>query len=233
MPFMMYPGKGHGFANTLIHLCDFFSNHPDGVVHESIKDYEIGEWITFNFPITERTDLPEYKPNIFINQHTVHSVHPLISKLISPSDKLQTLIDQHMTLINGIDFGMHIRRGAHARDSRAIVQSDNDVFASDAAIQLFKSMSKGKKFFLASDSPETKKMFPNARTIDTTIAVVHDECQSVSTKDRRNIFLDFFLLSKCPRLILTGGNFPNLPGLSTFGYMAAMYGSKPWQLVQN
>lgn len=233
MPFVMYPGKGHGFANTLIHLCDFFSNHPDGLVHESIKDYELDEWLTFHFPLTDRTDLPEYKPKIFINQYTIQAVHPLIRRLISPSDKLQQLINSHMNLLDDIEFGMHIRRGAHARDSRAIVQSDGDVFASDDAVNQFRMLSKGKTFFLASDSPDTKKMFPDARTVDTTIAVVHDECPAVLTKDRRNIFLDFFLLSKCPRLILSGGNFPHLPGLSTFGYMAAVYGNKPWQLIHN
>lgn len=233
MPFVMYPGKGHGFANTLIHLCDFFSNHPDGLVHESIKDYELGEWLTFHFPLTDRTDLPEYKPKIFINQYTIQAVHPLIRRLISPSEKLQNLIDSHIHLIDGIQFGMHIRRGAHAKDSRPIVQSDGDVFASDDAVSRFKLLSEGKTFFLASDSPETKKMFPDARTVDTTIAVVHDECPAVLTKDRQNIFLDFFLLSKCPRLVLTGGNFPHLPGLSTFGYMAAVYGHKSWELLKN
>jgi hypothetical protein len=233
MPFMMYPGKGHGFANTLIHLCDFFSNHPDGLVHESIKDYELSEWIDFHFPITDRTDLPVYTPKIYISQHTVQVVHPLIRKLISPSKKLQKLINKNMSLLDGIQFGMHIRRGAHATDSRAIVQSDNDVFASDSSVKMFRSLSEGKTFFLASDSPETKKMFPDARTIDTTIAVVHDECPNVPTNDRRNIFLDFFLLSNCPKLYLTGGNFPQLPGLSTFGYMSAIYGNKPWELVQN
>jgi hypothetical protein len=233
MPFVMYPGKGHGFANTLIQLCDFFTNHPEGLVHESIKDYELGEWLTFNFPLTDRTDLPEYKPKIFINQYTIQAVHPLIRRLISPSEKMQKLIDSNMNLIDGIDFGMHIRRGAHASDSRVIVQSPDDVFASDKAVEMFQSLSKGKTFFLASDSPLTKKLFPGARTVDTTIAVVHDECPTVETKDRRNIFLDFFLLSKCPQLFLTGGNFPQLPGLSTFGYMAAVYGGKPWQLIQN
>ena len=233
MPFMMYPGKGHGFANTLIHLCDFFSNHPDGLVHESIRDYELGEWLTFNFPLTDRTDLPVYEPKIFINQYTVQQVHPLVRKLIRPSDKLEKLLELHKKLLEGIELGVHIRRGACAPDSRKVVQSEKDVFANDTAVEKFKALTNGRAFFLASDSPETKKLFPTARTIDTTIAVVHDECPELPPDDRRNIFVDFFLLSMCPRVHATGGSFPNFPGLSTFGYMAAIYGNKPWELVMN
>lgn len=229
----MYPGKGHGFANTLIHLCDFFTHHPDGVVHESIKDYELGEWLTFNFPITKRTDLPVYEPKIFINQYTIQQVHPLVRKLIRPSKKLEKLIEQHKALLDGVEFGVHVRRGASAPDSRKVVQLESAVYANDIAIDRFKALTNSRTFFLASDSPETKKLFPTARTLDTKIAVVHDECPDVPPDDRVNIFVDFFLLSMCPKVYGTGGNFPQMPGLSTFGYMAAIYGNKPWELVMN
>lgn len=231
MPYMMYPQKGAGFANILIHLCDFFKNHPDGLVHESIKDYDLGRWLTFHFPLTARTDLPVYEPKIYINPYTIHEVHPLIRKLISPSPELKQVLNAvHVP----VAAGMHIRRGASSNDSRIVVQKDTDVFANEGALETFKKVYKlHDSIFLASDSPETKKLFPNAKTIDTTIAVVHDECPNAPTNDRRNIFVDFFLLSLCPKLYITGGNFPQLPGLSTFGYMAAVYGNKPWQFVQN
>lgn len=229
----MYPGKGHGFANTLIHLCDFFYTHPDGLVHESIRDYEVGDWIDFQFPLTDRTDLPVYRPTIYINQYTIQNVHPLVRKLIRPSKRLQVLIDAHAHLLTDVTVGVHVRRGASAPDSRVIVQADTDVFANENAIRKFRELTTGKTYFLASDSPETKKMFEGARTIDTTISVLHDECPGAPTSDRRNVFLDFFLLSQCPKLFVTGGKFPELPGLSTFGYMAAVYGSKPWELFTN
>jgi hypothetical protein len=232
MPYMMYPQKGAGFANTLIYLCDFFTHHPDGLVHESIKDYELGRWLTFHFPVTDRTDLPVYKPQIYINPHTIQNVHPLVRKLISPSAELQKVIDEHD--LKGVKAGLHIRRGAAAEDSRVVVQNATDVFADDKAVDVFVNISKRETpFFLASDSPETKRKFPNALTIDTTIAVVHDECPNASTNERRNIFVDFFLLSRCPKLYITGGNFPQLPGLSTFGYMAAIYGNVPFELINN
>ena len=232
MVHMMYPQKGAGFANTLIHLCDFFSQHPDGLVHESIKDYELGRWLTFHFPLTTRTDLPVYEPKIYINPHTIQRVHPLVRRLVSPSAELRKVLDEHT--LSGVKAGLHIRRGASANDSRVVVQKDTDVFANQKAIDTFLQISEREApFFLASDSPETKRKFPNARTIDTTIAVVHDECPGAPTTDRRNIFVDFFLLSRCPKLYITGGNFPQLPGLSTFGYMAAIYGNIPFSVVNN
>ena len=227
----MYVQKGAGFANTLIHLCDFFTKYPDGVVHESIKDYELGKWLTFHFPLTDRTDLPVYEPKIYINTYTIQNVHPLVQKLISPSPELKKVIDN---LYVPVKAGMHIRRGASAKDSRIVVQKDTDIFANDVAINRFiRIYETVTPLFLASDSPETKKMFPNALTIDTTIAVVHDECPNAPTNERRNIFVDFFLLSRCPKLYITGGNYPNLPGLSTFGYMAAMYGNVPFSVIEN
>jgi hypothetical protein len=233
MVYVMYPQKGAGFANTLIHLCDFFNTHPDGVVHESIKEYELGRWLTFHFPLTDRTDLPVYEPKIYINQYTIHQVHPLVRKLISPSPELQQVIDEHLHLVNGVQLGLHIRRGASAKDSRIVVWADSEVFADDQAVNTFRKISNGKTLFLASDSPDTKKLFPEARTLDTTIAVLHDRCPDAPVNDRRNVFLDFFLLSRCPQLYITAGNFPNLPGLSTFGYMAAIYGNVPFEAISN
>jgi hypothetical protein len=230
---LFIPAKGHGFANTLIHLCDFFSEHPNGLVHETIKDFELGRWLKFNFPTTDLVVLPIYKPKIFINQYTVQHVHPLIRKLISPSDELQKVIDDHLHLVKDVKAGLHIRRGASAPDSRLIVERDEDLFASDNTVSNFRMISDVfTPYFLASDSPETKKLFPSARTLDTSISVVHDQCPEASTNDRRNIFLDFFLLSMCPVVFCTGGsNTPNSPGVSTFGYMAAIYGGREFKFV--
>jgi len=47
-----------------------------------------------------------------------------------------------------------------------------------------------------------------------------------------SIYLKFFLLSKCPKLYLTGGR-GDMVGFSTYGYMAAVYGNKPFEIVFN
>ena len=229
------PPKGHGLANLFIMLTDFFYNNPDGIVHESIKDGELGRWLTFHFPITNRTDLPHGEGRIFINQLTIQHVHPMIRNLVSPSPELQVLLDKHAHLVRDVQLGIHVRRGAAALDSRQVVSRDEDVFASQEAVNQMIEIARSTPgpVFLASDSPLTKKDFPsNCKTLDTGIAVVHNDVKC-NTDDRVGIFLDFFLLSKCPTVIVTGGNFPGIPGLSTFGYMAAVYGSAPFMVVSN
>ena len=234
---VMYPQRGHGLANTLIYLTDFYSKVfiTKGVVHDSIGDYELGRWLDFKFPTTSMANIKtQYEPKIFINQQTTQHIHPTIKNLIEPSIELWTVLDEHMHLLNGVSAGLHVRRGASAKDSRVIVEVDADTFANDAAVARFKSIASNfGPVFLASDSPETKQEFYGARTLDTSIAVVHGMCPAAPTKDRRNVFLDFFLLSMCPKVFVTGGNFPGSPGLSTFGYMAAQYGGVGWEIIQN
>jgi hypothetical protein len=185
--------------------------------------------------LTDRTDLPVYESKIFINQFTIQHVHPLIRKLVSPSPELLELLEKHKHLIDDVKLGVHVRRGASAPDSRKIVSFDSDKFASHEAVEQMIRMVENVNgpVFLASDSPLTKMYFPdNVRTLDTGIAVVHGDVEC-NPDDRAGIFLDFFLLSQCPQIIVTGGNFPELPGLSTFGYMAAIYGEKRFIIVKN
>ena len=208
---VMYPQKGHGLANTLIYLTDFYSKVfiTQGVVHESIADYELGRWLDFKFPTTSMATIKKtYEPKIFINPQTIKDVHATIKNLIAPSSELKKVLDEHMHLIKGVSAGLHVRRGASAKDSRVIVEVDSDTFANHAAVGRFKAIAESfGPVFLASDSPETKREFYGARTLDTTIAVVHGMCPAAPTDDRRNVFLDFFLLSMCPRVFVTGATF--------------------------
>lgn len=231
---LFVPPKGHGLANLFIMLTDFFHHHPDGLVHESIKDYEMGKWLTFHFETTDRTDLPVYEPKIFINQMTIQNIHPTIRKLISPSSALEEELAKHPVRAR---VGIHVRRGAAAKDSRLGVERDVDAYADETALRNMIQIALDvgpEHVFLASDSPETKKLFPKGvQTLDTGVAVVHGSCLQGQEQDRLGIFLDFFLLSRCPHVIVTGSNFPDIPGLSTFGYMAAIYGNVPFTVVKN
>ena len=234
---IMYPTKGAGLANTLMHLCDFYSQHyfVTSVIHDSIKEYELGRWLNFKFPTTSLDGIKKvHVPKIFINTHTLQNVYPLIRHLIEPSDELKPILKEYTYLIDNVSAGLHIRRGASARDSRIVVEADTETFANDKAVSQFKAIAENfGPVFLASDSPETKKEFFTARTLDTTIAVVHGNCPEAPTQDRRNVFVDFFLLSQCPKVFVTAGNFPGHPGLSTFGLMAAIYGDKPFEMISN
>jgi hypothetical protein len=231
---LFVPPKGHGLANMFIMLTDFFYNNPNGLVHESIKDYELGKWLTFHFKTTDRVDLPVYKPGIFFNEKSMNVIHPMIRKLVSPSPELEKELakcDIHARI------GIHVRRGAASQDSRPGVERDVDAYANDATVQKMIQtviVNGPENVFLASDSPETKKLFPKGvHTLESGVAVVHGNCLQGQPQDRLGIFLDFFLLSRCKHVIVTASNYPKIPGISTFGYMAAIYGGVTFTMVQN
>ena len=194
----------------------------------------MGKWLTFHFEMTDRLDLPVYEPKIFINQMTIQNIHPTIRKLVSPSPELEKELEKHPICAR---LGIHVRRGAASQDSRPGVERDTDAYANDAAVQKMIQMALDvgpENVFLASDSPETKKLFPSGiHTLDTGVAVVHGSCLQGQPQDRLGIFLDFFILSRCQHVIVTGSNFPGIPGISTFGYMAAVYGNVPFTVVPN
>lgn len=228
---IVYP-RYAGFANLMIFLCEFFYEYPDGVAHESFRDYEVGRWITFNFPTTSQTGMKRvFEPYIYINDFTIRNVHPLIRKLIKPSPELEALLAEHHYLIDGVTMGVHVRRGWYSEDCRSRdPNKEENSFADDKALEIFKLLAResGGPVFLASDSTVVRATFPNARTLDTTVP---HHVEQGDTTDRRNVFVDFFLLSMCPKLLLTYGHFPKLPGISTFGYMAAQYGDVPYEFI--
>jgi hypothetical protein len=225
-----------GLANLLGLLCDFFYNNPTGVVHESFGQYEMSRWVKFHFPTTSQTGLKNvYKPNFVINDHYMERVHPILKSLISPSDELRAVLNEYTHLIDGVQVGMHIRRGWLAEDCRTNGCCHPGLgYADDEAIDTFKKIydQVGGEVYLASDSPSLKAEFPLARKLETEIAG-HTIETTFTEESRRNVFIDFFLLSMCPKLVVTGGNFPELPGISSFGYMAAHYGGAPFRFVIN
>jgi hypothetical protein len=237
MSALFMPRNGHGLANLFIMLTDFFHHYPDGVVHESIKNFEMGRWLTFNFPITDRTDItPVCHGNIYINDYTIQHVHSKISTLVRPSPELEEMLSR-FDFMDNVRLGIHLRRGASAKDSRAGVETDQNVYATDEAVLRMVEIANNvgpEHVFLASDSPDSKKFFDSKiNTLDAGIGVVHDTVLKGQKQDHLSIFLDFFLLSKCQDIIVTGGNYPSHPGLSTFGYMAALYGKKNFTVMKN
>lgn len=234
VPVLMWQHAGLG--NLLGLLCDFFYHNPTGVVHESFGQYEMSRWLKFHFPVTSQTGLKNiYKPNFVINDYFIEHVHPILKGLISPSDELRPDLDARMGLLEGVQVGMHIRRGWLAEDCRTNGCCHPGLgYADDGAIESFKKIydQVGGAVYLASDSPSLKAKFPLARKLETEIAG-HTVETSHTEESRKNVFLDFFLLGMCPMLVVTGGNFPELPGISSFGYMAAHWGGVPFKFIVN
>ena len=217
-----------GWGNIVLLLSDFCYNCKDPHVNSSINTIKQG--IQFSgFTVTDRTDLIEYLPKLFINQYYYNNIHPLCRNIITPSSEMKHLIEKYYHLVHNVSAAIHIRRGWANSDSKDMgchYNSDGTIrpayFASDTALLKFIDVIKNEPgpIFLASDSVETKQklqiMFPDKiQTLDIKVVLTYTCSQEVSVEERLGSYLDWFLLSMCPKVYITGGE-ADMSGFSTF-----------------
>ena len=134
-------------------------------------------------------------PPIYINEHTMKHVHPNIRNMVEPSEKIK--------LFPVPEIGIAIRLFEEAPPE--IPRTPKEIYE-----YVINSLDP-EPMFVACESIEYKKeldtKFPGRLTF----------------LDYPSQHLEFFLLSTCKRVFITAGN-KNLQGVSTFGYMAAVYG---------
>ena len=228
---MFIPSAGWG--NVILRLSDLCFKHKNPVVHSSINIIKKG--IEFHgFTITDE-DLEETKTDIYINPYYYQMIHPLSRQIVKPTIEMQGLINKNMHLIG--EAGIHIRRGAYSPDSFHVGKFP---FCHDSALEKFKIIIKNSKsfIFLASDSVNLKNElvneFPDKIKIVNVLSVMDSDDPVNSTNQQyMDCYLEWFLLSKCPKLYITGGNQSTGNEISTFGYSAAVYGNKPLEIIFN
>jgi hypothetical protein len=238
-------GAKTGWGNIVLLLSDLYHNCKEPFVHSSINNVKRG--VEFSgFTITDRTDLPEYSPKLFINPYYFTIIHPLCRQIIRPSEEMKLLIEKYIHLVEGVSSAVHIRRGWADSDSKDMghhYHPDGTIrpayFASDKALEKFIEVIRNEpgKVFLASDSEKTKnmlkQMFPEkVMCLDMKIVLTYECDQAVTDDERLACYLDWFLLSMCPSVHVTGGE-PDSSGFSTFGYSAAVYGGKQVKIINN
>lgn len=237
------PDMGMGWGNVVLSLSDIVTRFPDVLVHRGTHDFErYVEFVGINYVDTTDGFL-EVSPRIFINPDYFHRVHSIIPRIIRPSEHMRGLIEQYKHLVEGVSFGIHIRRGAYQKDSKNVgchgLGKDGEpvpaYFAADSALEKFKQivqMAPG-KVFVASDSLEVKQMFAGHNFLETN-AVLTYKCDVLKNEDAPSYtaYLEWFLLSMCPKVYITAGN-SELGGLSTYGYSAGCYGGCPIEFVFN
>jgi hypothetical protein len=232
-----------GLGNTLIQLTNFDKNTIK--LHKSINDYEFSNCIVINgFDIV---DYDGTQPNvaIYINNYTIQHVHPKIRDIIKPTPFMEKMIQDNLHLLEGVCYGMSIRRGSYSEDSRQYKDERDEqpqfYFCSDEGLEKFKNIIKNApgKIFLSSDSLSTteslvKEYGDKIVNIDKkfVISMSQNSDEELTLEKYHIMFLKFFLFSKCPQLFLTGGN-TDLVGFSTYAYIAAIYGNKPFKLIFN
>jgi len=236
-----------GWGNVALCLSDLVCRSPTPRAHKSLLDVDRG--VEFSgFEITDDLTEEKFDHRVIINPTYFHHVHSNLSRIIKPNKELEELINK---CDHGLDYGIHIRRGACSKDSENMGCHGKDengeikkaYFAKDSAIEKFIEIveNTNSKIFLASDSQDIKDMFKN-RFPDKIVTLEHDivltyTCDTLKnydvTKEQRYAcYLDWFLLAKCKQLYITAGN-QDLTDLSTFGYSAGAYGRSNIHFVFN
>jgi hypothetical protein len=242
-----YLPESMGWGNVALCLSDLVFRSPKPRAYKTLLDDERG--VEFSgFEITDDPSEEKFEHRIIINPTYFHHIHSNLPKIIKPNPELEELINKYD---HGLEYGIHIRRGACSLDSENIGCHGTDengeikkaFFAKDTALEKFIGVVEktDAKFFLASDSKEVKDLF-KTKFPDKIVTLEHDivltyKCDTLKnyevTKEQRYAcYLDWFLLSKCKHLYITAGN-QDLTDLSTFGYSAGAYGRSNIHFVFN
>lgn len=237
------PDKPYGLGNLFIFLSQLDEKTP---VSDKIKDGFRSKYLNFkNLNIVpddgslQSIDVPP----IYINPHTLQNVHPNIQAKISPSDIMHSILQDNIHLIEGCDIGLAIRTGNHKFKNLTDVKFDketellNHVHADASGLYRFENIIRNitGNVFVSCDSLEYKHeltcMFgERVKYVDRDSIMVAPG----NSIDEYSPYLEFFLLSRCKMVYLTGGKYDDsLPGFSTFGYMAAVYGNCKFKIVFN
>lgn len=222
---MFRPGVG-GLGNILIHLtqCDVVSD----TIYKGGRD----KYIKLENVSVQKDDgtLPDKETHIYIG----NPIHNRIRDILKPTSYMQELIDEYDDIVKGVDFAIQIRRCGLAKNFNEQTKETN--YCKDETLKKFHDIMNRTlgDVYVTSDCYETKQMFKKiwpdrVRILDK--PSVHTS--SDFDTDPLVPILEFFLLSKCPFLFCTGGDPVTGMSISTYGYMAAIYGKKPYSFIFN
>jgi hypothetical protein len=240
----MFVFKEHnaGFGNLLILLSDCHDTCK--YIHKNVYEgFELSNCVALKGYTVFDGDEGGHPPaKIIINTWTMSSVHPRICDFVEPTPHMKTLISQHIYLLDGVTAAIHIRRGAFSSDSTQSKEVNPTHFhCSEQGLLKFESIIQktAGRIYLASDSRQLKtqlkqKYGDKLTMLDTDFAVTakQDDTTTQTVKNLQDVYLEWFLLSMCPLIYITGGN-NDLIGFSTYSYTAALYGKKKFDVVFN
>jgi len=229
-----------GFGNLLILLSDSYDTCRS--IHANVYSrFELSRCVTFEgYTITESDEGTHPNAKIIINPSTSKYIHSRIPLFVRPTDFMKDMIRRHHHVVDGVDAGVHIRRGSYSNDSHQF-KTLKLYHCSDQGLANFEKViasTKG-RVYLASDSKDVKtqmieKFGDKILTLDTEFAITaHQDVSTTQTPENlHNAYLEWFLLSMCPMLYVTGGDH-DMSGFSTYSYTAAIYGKKPFSVIFN
>lgn len=223
----MYRPGNAGIGNLFIHLTQ------SDIVSNTIYTNHRHKYIDIGLNIIEDDGTMEDKQtNIYIGD----PIHARIRNIIKPTEFLCSIIDKYDYLVKDVEFAFQIRRCAYASDITEVLNHDNYNYCTNETLEKFYDiMNKTTgNVYITSDCLKTKIVFKN-RWPDR-VRILEEKTTHTRSDDNEDPwvpFLEFFLLSKCPYIFLTGGDPKTGMSISTYGYMAAIYGNKPYTFVFN
>jgi hypothetical protein len=238
------PEYEFGLGNLFIQLAVM----PDECrcLHDNVYDYELANCVVLNGFTRVSYDGEQPDCPIYINPVTVQFVHPKIRTIVEPTRYMQEMIAKHAHLLDGVTAAMSVRRGSYCDDSRQYKgprgDGPNQYFCSPSGLERFKTIIRSSpgRVFLSSDSVSTTRQLVeefgdklSVLEMPYTVTSTQDQDAAPTIENLQKVYLKWFLLSKCPKLYLTGGKREGLVGFSTYAYIAAIYGAKPFELVFN
>lgn len=222
---MYRPGVG-GLGNILIQLtqCD--------IVSDSIYKGGRDKYIRFENISVEKDDgsLPDKETHIYIGD----PIHNRISEILKPTESMQKLIDEYEHLVKDVSFAIQIRRCGLAKNFNEQTKETN--YCTDETLKSFYDIMNRSDcdVYVTSDCYETKQYFK--KTWPDRVRIIDELSVHTSSDfdtDPKVPILEFFLLSMCPFVYCTGGDPKTGMSISTYGYMAAIYGKKLYHFIFN
>src|SRR6056300_434436 len=167
-----------GWGNVALCLSDLVFRSPKPRAYKSLMDVDRG--VEFSgFEITNDPIEDKFVQKIIINPTYFHHIHSNLPQIIKPNKELRELIQKYD---HGLEYGIHIRRGACSKDSEDMgchgTNENGEIkkafFAKDTALEKFIEVVEktDAKFFLASDSQEVKNLFKQ-KFLDKIVTLEH------------------------------------------------------------
>lgn len=226
---MYRPPNACGLGNILIHLCS--TKRISETVLTLGHRGKFIKIIDSSIEICKDNGSEEsVVPPILINPNEQMK----LSLIVAPTDYANNFIEKYRHLVDDVLFGFQIRMGIKASQDD-IRKNYAAVFCDDTGLKKFHNIMKttNGNVFIASDCLETikefDKMYPDR------IRFIPEHTQFIGNlvdEEPWVAFTQFFLLSLCPVIYMTGGA-KDMFTFSTFGYTSALYGLKQFIPIFN
>lgn len=220
----MFRPRDAGFGNIILQLTKITDSQC--VSSDIYKWQKFGKYFKLKNINVKDDDgtLETLNPGIIIGDPD----HKRLCDILEPTEELIKLYEQYRHLLR-VELGIQIRRcGFSNIPSINSSSGANDRYCNNDTLQEFMRLVQSipAPVFLTTDCYETKKLFKN--TFGDKISMIDEEPEHVAhcgDKDPWLTYLEWYLLSKCQLVVMTGGD-KDMFSFSTFGYTSAVYGNK-------